>query len=98
MSTLLKDLETSTIEEFVASIRGKVTLPTDPNYGEECKVYNAMINKFPGMLVKCVDVADVIAAVNFGRENNLLVAVRGGGHNGGGLGICDDGLVSICLE
>ena len=93
MSTLLKDLETSTIEEFVASIRGKVTLPTDPNYGEERKVYNAMINKFPGMLVKCVDVADVIAAVNFGRENNLLVAVRGGGHNGGGLGICDDGLV-----
>ncbi|MBN4057860.1 FAD-binding oxidoreductase [Olleya sp. AH-315-K02] len=93
MPTLLKDLDTSTIEEFVASIRGKVTLPTDPNYGEERKVYNAMINKFPGMLVKCVDVADVIAAVNFGREKNLLVAVRGGGHNGGGLGICDDGLV-----
>ena len=93
MPTLLKDLETSIIEEFVASIRGKVTLPTDPNYGEERKVYNAMINKFPGMLVKCVDVADVIAGVNFGRENNLLVAVRGGGHNGGGLGICDDGLV-----
>ena len=93
MSILLKDLDASTIEEFVASIRGKVTLPTDPNYGEERKVYNAMINKFPGMLVKCVDVADVIAAVNFGRENNLLVAVRGGGHNGGGLGICDDGLV-----
>ena len=93
MPTLLKDLETSIIEEFVASIRGKVTLPTDPNYGEERKVYNAMINKFPGMLVKCVDVADVIAAVNFGRENNLLVAIRSGGHNGGGLGICDDGLV-----
>jgi FAD/FMN-containing dehydrogenase len=93
MSTLLKDLDTSTIEEFVASIRGKVTFPTDSNYDEERKVYNGMINKFPGMLVKCVDVADVIAAVNFGRENNLLVAVRGGGHNGGGLGICDDGLV-----
>ena len=45
------------------------------------------------MIVKCVDVADVISAVNFARENNLLVAVRGGGHNGGGLGLCDDGLV-----
>ena len=52
-----------------------------------------MINKHPGMIVMCVDVADVIASVNFGRENNLLVAVRGGGHNGGGLGLCDDGLV-----
>lgn len=41
----------------------------------------------------CVDVADVIASVNFGRENSLLVVIRGGGHNGGGLGLCDDGLV-----
>ena len=52
-----------------------------------------MINKHPGMFVMCKDVADVIASVNFGRENNLLIAVRGGGHNGGGLGICNDGLV-----
>jgi hypothetical protein len=44
-------------------------------------------------MVKCVDVADVMLAVNFGREHNLLVAVKGGGHNGGGLGLCDDGLV-----
>jgi len=47
------------------------------------KFYNAMINKHPGMIVKCMDVADVIQAVNFGRENKLAVAVRGGGHNGG---------------
>jgi hypothetical protein len=52
-----------------------------------------MIDKRPGMIVKCVDVADVISAVNFARENNLLVSVRGGGHNAGGLGICDGGLV-----
>ena len=52
-----------------------------------------MIDKHPGMIVKCVDVADVITAVNFGRDYNLLTAVRGGGHNGGGLGLCDDGLV-----
>ncbi len=52
-----------------------------------------MIDKYPGMFVKCADVADVIYAVNFGRENNLLVAVKGGGHNGGGLGLCDEGMV-----
>ncbi len=52
-----------------------------------------MIDKHPGMIVKCVDVADVISAVNFGRENNVLIAVRGGGHNAGGLGLCDEGMV-----
>jgi FAD/FMN-containing dehydrogenase len=52
-----------------------------------------MIDKHPALIVRCADVADVIRAVNFAREQDLLLAVRGGGHNGGGLGICDDGLV-----
>ena len=90
---LVKDLKASVIEEFGSHIRGKIILPKDSNYDETRKVFNAMINKHPGMIVKCVDVADVMNAVNFGRENNLSVAVRGGGHNGGGLGMCDDGLV-----
>lgn len=81
------------IEKFASQIRGEVILPGSTNYDEKRKVYNGMINKHPGIIVKCVDVADVIHAVNFGRDNQLLVAVRGGGHNGGGLGICDDGLV-----
>ena len=68
-------------------------MPKDPGYHETRKVYNGMIDKHPGMFVMCVDVADVMAAVNFGRENDLLVAVRGGGHNGGGLGLCDEGMV-----
>ncbi len=93
MSNIVKDLNNNKIEEFAAQLRGEITLPGEANYDEARKVYNGMIDKRPGMLVKCVDVADVISAVNFGRENNLLVAVRGGGHNGGGLGICDDGLV-----
>lgn len=93
MKNLVKELDESLFENFVSSIRGEVTFPEDSNYDDARKVYNGMINKFPGMLVKCVDVPDVINAVNFGREHNLLVAVRGGGHNGGGLGICDDGLV-----
>jgi len=93
MSSLVKELNASSIEELASTIRGEITLPQDSNYNETRKVYNGMINKHPGMFVMCVDVADVINAVNFGRENNLLVAVRGGGHNGGGLGLCDDGLV-----
>ena len=93
MKNQIKDLQKSIIEGFAATIRGELTLPKDPNYNEVRKVYNGMINKHPGLIVKCVDVADVMNAVNFGRENNLLVAVRGGGHNGGGLGICDEGLV-----
>jgi len=93
MSNLVKDLNNNVIEHFSSQIRGELILPADSNYNESRKVYNGMINKFPGLIVKCVDVADVINAVNFGRENDLLVAVRGGGHNGGGLGICDEGLV-----
>lgn len=93
MSNLVKDLNVDVIEKFTSQIRGEIILPGNSNYDETRKVYNAMINKHPGMIVKCVDVADVIYAVNFGREHNLLVAVRGGGHNGGGLGLCDDGLV-----
>src|SRR3954449_4068916 len=93
MPNLVKDLSSSAIKEFASKIRGEVIFPGDSRYDESRKVFNAMINKHPGMIVKCVDAADVINAVNFGRENDLLVAVRGAGHNGGGLGICDDGLV-----
>ena len=93
MLNTINDLGAPVIEEFSTSIRGEITTPQDSNYDDARKVYNGMINKHPGMLVKCVDVADVINCVNFGRDNNLLVAVRGGGHNGGGLGICDEGLV-----
>jgi hypothetical protein len=93
MQNLVRNINDAVIQEFSTQIRGEIIFPKDANYDEACKVYNGMINKHPGMIVKCVDVADVIYAVNFGRENNLLVAIRGGGHNGGGLGLCDDGLV-----
>ncbi len=89
----IKDLDASVIEAFKNQLRGEIVLPFDIDYDETRKVYNGMINKHPGMFVMCVNVADVIYAVNFGRENDLLVAVRCGGHNGGGLGICDEGLV-----
>jgi FAD/FMN-containing dehydrogenase len=81
------------IEEFETKLRGKLVQTGDENYDEARKVYNAMIDKRPSLIAYCNDVADVITSVNFTRENNLLTAIRGGGHNGGGLGICDDGLV-----
>lgn len=93
MNNPVKNLDPTLIEAFASLLRGKIIRPTDANFNETRKVYNGMIDKHPGLFAMCVDVADVIASVNFGRENNLLVAVRGGGHNGGGLGLCDDGLV-----
>jgi FAD/FMN-containing dehydrogenase len=74
-------------------LRGWVITRSDADYDEVRALYNGMIDKRPLMIARCVDVADVITAVNFGREQGLLIAVRGGGHNGPGLGSCDDGLV-----
>lgn len=81
------------IEALAARVRGAIVRPGDAEYDSARQVYNAMIDKRPALIVRCVDVADVIAAVDHARVNQMLVAVRGGGHNGGGLGICDDGLV-----
>lgn len=79
--------------EFKSQLRGEVIEPTDPRYDEARKVYNAMISRKPRLIAKCADVADVITAVRFGSQQNLKVSIRGGGHNAGGLGVCDDGLV-----
>jgi FAD/FMN-containing dehydrogenase len=81
------------VEQLRSRFRGDLIQPGDASYENARKVYNAMIDKRPQLIARCVDVADVIAAVDFGRENGLLTAVRGGGHNGGGLGVCDGGLV-----
>ncbi|WP_292165035.1 FAD-binding oxidoreductase [Mesorhizobium sp.] len=80
-------------EAFVTTMRGRVIGRTDSDYDDVRSLYNGMIDKRPMFIARCVDVADVITAVNFGRDNDLLIAVRGGGHNGPGLGSCDDGLV-----
>jgi FAD/FMN-containing dehydrogenase len=75
------------------SFRGAVIERSDPNYDEARALYNGMIEKRPRIIARCADVSDVIAAVNFGRGNELLIAIRGGGHNGPGLASVDDGLV-----
>lgn len=92
-TVLSNGLSQIAVQDLTSQLRGKVILPADELYDEARKVYNAMIDSRPGLIVRCASTADVIAAVNFARENGLLLAVRGGGHNGAGLGTCDDGLV-----
>src|SRR5438128_1007390 len=86
-------LTAETIQQFQGSLRGELIGPGDASYDDARKVYNAMIDRRPALIARCAGVADVITAVNFARENRLLVAVRSGGHNAAGLGVCDGGLV-----
>ena len=81
------------IQGLHAALRGKLIQPGDADYDTARALYNGMIDKRPRFIARCVDAADVIAAVSFGRDQGLLVAIRGGGHNGPGLGSCNDGLV-----
>jgi FAD/FMN-containing dehydrogenase len=81
------------VEQLRSKLRGPLITPSDDAYDQARAVYNAMIDRRPRFIAQCVDVADVIAAVRFGRDAGLTIAVRGGGHSGPGLGVCDDGLV-----
>jgi FAD/FMN-containing dehydrogenase len=83
----------SATELLKTRLRGELIEPDDERYETARRVYNAMIDRRPRLIVKCADVADVIEAVNFARDNNVPLAVRGGGHNAGGLGVWDDALV-----
>ncbi|MGA3108540.1 MAG: FAD-binding oxidoreductase [Candidatus Bathyarchaeia archaeon] len=81
------------IEDLRSQIRGDVIPPGDERYDGARKVYNAMIDKRPAIIIRCVDVADVIAAVKMAKTQGLAVAVRGGGHSVPGFGTADDALV-----
>ena len=81
------------VEGLTSAVKGRVVEPTDSDYDESRALYNAMIDKRPAAIAYCVDEADVAAAVQYGKEHGLTIAVRGGGHSGGGLGSVDDGLV-----
>src|SRR4029450_7319579 len=86
-------LNENSVADLRTNLRGQLIEPGDKDYDEARKVYKGRIHKKPRLIARCADVADVIRSVNFARDNNLLVSIRGGGHNAGGLGICDDGLV-----
>src|SRR6478752_5180769 len=81
------------VTTFQQTLRGRLVRPSDADYDSVRALYNGMIDKRPRLIARCVDAADVITAVSFGRQQGLLIAVRGGGHNGPGLGSCDDGLM-----
>lgn len=82
-----------TIEDLRTKLAGEVILPDDSAYEEARHVWNAMIDRRPRAIVRCSGIDDVVTSVNFARDNDWLVAVRGGGHNAAGLAVCDDGLV-----
>lgn len=81
------------VQKFKASLRGELIRPGDAGYDDARKVWNGMIDKRPAMIARCIGAVDVINAVNFARDNKLLVAMRGGGHNVAGNAVCDGGIV-----
>ena len=83
----------SVIQALRGTLRGPLIQPPDPDYDSARKVYNGMIDRKPQLIVRCADVADVMSCVNLARDSGMLLAVRSGGHNAAGLGVCDDGLV-----
>ncbi|HZO48816.1 MAG TPA: FAD-binding oxidoreductase [Gaiellaceae bacterium] len=91
MSTLLTPADAARRE--LAGFAGELIGPDDDGYERARAVYNAMIDKRPALIARCTTPDDVTAAIGFARRHRLLLAVRGGGHNGAGLGTCDGGLV-----
>jgi len=84
---------TATFQAFQASMRGPLIHPGEAGYERVRKTWNGMIDKHPGLIARCKGVADVITAVGFARDHDLLVAVRGGGHSLPGFSVCDGGMV-----
>ena len=88
-----QSLSEDAIRDLTGQFHGQLVVPGDERYDDARSVWNGMIDKYPAIIARCSGAADVIAAVNFGRENDLLVAVRAGGHNVAGNAVCDDGIV-----
>jgi FAD/FMN-containing dehydrogenase len=89
----MEQLERAKIDEFKTHFRGEMVLPGDPGYDEVREIWNAMIDRRPALIARCTSPEDVVQAVKFGRGNDLLVSIRGGGHNIAGNAVCDDGLM-----
>ena len=89
----MADLQGGKIEELKRGFKGEVLLPGESEYENARKIWNAMIDKRPAVIARCASTSDVVRGVNFARDNGLLLAVRGGGHNIAGNALCDDGLV-----
>ena len=89
----MKNLQAMQVKALKSGVQGAVILADDPAYDGARQVWNAMIDKHPAVIVRCVGTADIVHALNFAREHGLALAVRGGGHNIAGSAVCEDGLV-----
>jgi FAD/FMN-containing dehydrogenase len=87
------DTITTAAQQELSGVTGELITPGDSGYDEARKLYNGMIDRHPAVIARCATPADVAAVIGFARAHGSLLAVRGGGHNGGGLGSCDDGVV-----
>ena len=81
------------VEKLRAGLQGSLLLPGDPGYDDARSVWNAMIDRKPALIVRCLGVADVMTCVNFARTSGLSLSIKGGGHNISGLAVCDAGLM-----
>src|SRR5262245_801393 len=81
------------LSKFIEGFNGKVFYPDTPAYDAARVIWNRRISKSPGLIVQCSSTHEIAQAVKFARENDLVVAVKGGGHNVAGYALCDDGLV-----
>jgi FAD/FMN-containing dehydrogenase len=88
-----KVVDEAAIEKFRNSLRGVLIRPGDQGYDTVRKIFNAMIDRRPSLIARCAGLVDVIAGVNFARDHELVLAVRGGGHNVAGNAVCDGGIV-----
>src|SRR5713226_181461 len=86
-------IDEAAIRKFRTGLRGEVILPGDEGYESARRVWNRKYDKHPGLIVHCAEATDVIRTVDFARNHDLLVAVRGGGHSYAGHAICDGGMV-----
>ena len=89
----MASVDKEAIKQLKSKVRGEVLLPSDPGYDEARTIWNAMIDRRPGVIVRCAGAQDVVQAVRSAREHGLTLAVRGGGHNIAGNAVCDDGLM-----
>src|SRR5258705_13392105 len=85
-------LDKATVATFINAFGSQALLPGNAGYDSARRLWNASIDKYPGLIVRCLSAADVVRAVKFARANNLLVAIKSGGDKFAGRGWCDDGI------
>src|SRR5829696_2331034 len=93
VSTQMETIERSALEELRGQFRGALLQPDEEGYDEARRVWNGAIDRYPALIARCAGADDVVAAMRFARERDLLVSVRGGGHAVAGHAVCDGGIM-----